>query len=153
LFKDKLVHAFVWSVRDVERLPMHPSFDVRGLVDRLHESGASTMGWVVADWMVERRRIGAWCRVRDAIGPRPPRLLYIALLRRLRAMQPRASLALRIVSRAGADRRTDRARALISMMFWQIEAWASRWGDAPFMRQDPSQLSGTVAGEARKVSG
>jgi hypothetical protein len=153
LFKDKLVHAFVWSVQDVERLPMHPSFDVGRLIDRLHESGASTIGWVVADWMVESRRIEAWRPVRAAMGSRPARLLYVALLRRLREMQPLGTFALRIIARTGADRRTDRARALLRMMFWQLEAWASRWGNAPFVRQDPAQLSGTVAAQARKVSG
>jgi hypothetical protein len=153
LFKDKLVHAFVWSVKDVERLPTHPAFAREQLVERLRQSGVSTIGWVVADWMVENRGIEAWRPVRDAIGPRPPRATYVALLRRLRAIQPRGTLALRIVTRAGADHRADRAHALFRMMWWQVEAWASRWGDAPFVRQDPAQLSGTVTEEARKVSG
>jgi hypothetical protein len=147
VFKDKLIHAFAWSVRDVERLPQHPDFDASRLTALLRVAGATTIAWVVADWMTTERGISSWTQVRDALGPRPPRAAYIALLGWLRGMQPRGAVALRILSRAGADHRIDRARAVAHMVWWQAEALLSRWGDAPFHRQDPARLKGTVFNE------
>ncbi|HMJ52418.1 MAG TPA: nucleotidyltransferase family protein [Polyangiaceae bacterium] len=150
VFKDKLVHAFAWAVKDVERLPSHQDFDPLRLVEHLRKAGATTIGWVVADWMVRERQILGWRTVRDAIGPRPPRTPYVALLQWLREMQPRGTLALRILARAGADHRIDQAGALLRMVWWQTEAWASRWGEAPFRRQDPAHLRGTIASESQR---
>jgi hypothetical protein len=152
VFKDKLIHAFQWTVRDLERLPAHPQFDGEKLVSRLREAGACTIGWIVADWMVRQRHATRWSEVRDAIGRRAPRARYAALLAWLRDVRPQGTFALRVLTRAGADDPRDRARALSRMLFWQTEAWASRWSDAPYRRQDPSVLEGTILDETRVPS-
>jgi hypothetical protein len=150
VFKDKLVHAFAWSVSDVERLPASSEFDASRLASRLEEVGASTIGWIVADWMVRERGISVWSSVRDAIAPLPPRATYVGVIARLREMQPRGALALRILSRAGADHRVDRARALARMLWWQAEAWASRWGTVPFRRHAAEEIEGTIFAQGRR---
>ena len=153
VFKDKLVHAFAWAVKDVERLPMQRAFDPLRLVEDLREAGATTIGWVVSDWMVRERQVREWRAVRDAIGPRPPRPRYVTALRWLREAQPRGTLPLRVLARAGADQRTDQVTALLRMVWWQTEAWISQWGEAPFHRQDPAQLRGTIANESQEAPG
>jgi hypothetical protein len=149
VFKDKLIHAFAWAVRDLERLPSRGDFDPVTLASRLDQVGASTIGWIVADWMVRERRVSAWSVVRNAIGEQPRRRAYVELLARLRKMQPRGALALRVLSRAAADRPVDRVHALARLLWFQGEVWASKWGDTPFHRQNPAHLEGTVANEMR----
>jgi hypothetical protein len=152
VFKDKLVHAFVWAVRDLERLPLHRDFDPIRLVNRLREAGGTTIGWVVADWMARARNLSVWGEVRDAIGLRAPRPAYVALLTWLRERQPRGVLPLRVLTRLGADHRSDQARALLRMAWWQAESLASQWGDAPFHRNNPADLDGTISDE-RNLAG
>jgi hypothetical protein len=148
-FKDKLIHTFVWAVRDLERLPAHRDFDAGRLVRILRATGTTTIGWIVADWMIRGRDIAGWNAVRDAIGARPPRRAYAAVFEALCKVAPRWQLAMRVVARVGADDLGDRARALGRMAWWQVENLASQWGDAPFRRNDPSTLAGTVHHERR----
>jgi hypothetical protein len=143
-FKDKLVHAFAWSVRDLERLPENRQFTASKLAARLCDAGASTVGWVVADWMTRERRIAPWEAVRNALGCEPPRAAYVATLRRLRELQPLGALALRVLSRICADRPIDRVHALARMIWWQGEALASQWSQTPLRRKPSTELEGTV---------
>jgi hypothetical protein len=143
-FKDKLVHAFAWSVRDLERLPENTQFTASKLAARLRDTGASTVGWVVADWMTRERRVASWGAVRDALGGEPPRAAYVANLRRLRELQPHGALTLRVLSRLCADRPLDRVHALARMVWWQGEALASQWSETPLRRKPSTELEGTV---------
>lgn len=109
VFKDKLVAAAPWSVEDLVRLAATPSFRPDDLAARARECRSAAIVWIVADWLADRSVV--WRRVRDALGPRPPRLLYVALYRWLSAHAPHA-LATRLLARAGSDDVVMRARAL-----------------------------------------
>jgi hypothetical protein len=152
LYKDKMIHAFTWSIRDVELLPRSVNFDAQRLVQRLEDVGASTIGWIVADWMLRERGAAEWGKVRNAIGLRAPRVTYASSLRWLVGIQPRGALALRLLSRMGADRPVDRVRAMTRMFWWQGEVWASQWGDAPFRRNPAGSLEGTFFDERMRTS-
>jgi hypothetical protein len=150
VFKDKLVYAFGWAVRDLERLPSHRDFDAEKLVRVLREVGAATIGWVVADWMLRDRKVAGWQAIRDGIGRHPPRAAFVALLGLSRASRRGDTLPFRVLARAAADGRADQARALLHMAWFQAEVWFSQWGDIPFHRNDPTRLKGTIADESRK---
>ncbi len=151
VFKDKFIHAFAWSLKDVERIPERAEFDAQRLVGRLREAGCATVGWVVADWMARERGVAAWAEVRERIARRPPRARYVRAMQWLRSIEPRGQLALRVLARAAADRPVDRARALARMVWWQAETVTSRLGDAPLKRTDPATLGATIY--SKKVQG
>jgi hypothetical protein len=132
-FKDKLVHAFPWSVRDLERLARHAEFDAGRLAARAREVDATTMTWVVADWLVHEQRVERWGGVLEAMG-HVPRRQYVRALRALRQMAPRGAFLMRLLARAGSDDARARLTAFGAMAVWQLEAWASTWSEAPYVR-------------------
>jgi hypothetical protein len=131
-FKDKIVGAFEWAVRDLEQIPRRAAFDRAVLVERLREGRACTMGFVVAQWMVEQRQAMEWRAIEEALRPfaRP---LYA---RAVRAAWDRGAerLASRVLARGGADSRAMRVRALATMAVWQAEVALSWLGRSPYRR-------------------
>jgi hypothetical protein len=141
-FKDKLVHAFPWSVRDLERLAVHPEFDARRLAVRAREVDASTMTWVVADWLAHDMQAEQWVGVLEAMG-NVPRRRYVRALRALRHIAPRGAFLMRILARAGSDDARARLTAFGAMAVWQLEAWASIWSEVPYVRGRPTVWTST----------
>ena len=133
VFKDKFVQVFRWTMRDMEKLPLHPEFDTGAFVDRLEEGRVTTIGWMVADWMARERGVEAWEAVRDAIGP--PRRVYADVHAWMVDHLKYDALALRLWNRAGSDALGLRARAVASAAIWSGEAVLSRFGKTPFVRQ------------------
>ncbi len=132
-FKDKLVGAFEWAIRDLERIPLQQAYDPALLAQRLQESGVGTIGWIVADWMVQVRKVAAWGLVRDAIGNEAPRPRYA---RRFSGAIERDAhtLAARVLGRLGSDTPLNRAGALAWMALWRAEVVLSQLGSAPYRR-------------------
>jgi hypothetical protein len=59
------------------------------------------MTWIVADWMARERSSLAWKKIREHLGPRPPRPSYARAMRFLLDSYPRsnaATVCARIVS-------------------------------------------------------
>jgi len=132
-FKDKLVGAFEWAIRDLERIPRQEAYDPALLARRLRASGVGTIGWIVADWMVRVRNVAAWSLVRDAIGIEAPRPRYA---RRFSSTIERDAhtLAARVLGRMGSDAPSNRASALVWMALWRAEVVLSQLGSAPYRR-------------------
>lgn len=131
VFKDKLVGAFEWSVRDLEHVATARDFDAATLAARLRESGASTLGRITADWMVRARGAARWGAVRDALGqPRPGYRRAFAWAVDRRPL----GLASRILGRAAADSPRERVRALVWMALWEAEVILSQAGATPYHR-------------------
>jgi hypothetical protein len=131
-FKDKIVGAFEWAIRDLERIPTRAAFDRERFVERLHEARVTTIGYVVARWLVEARLANEWRPVEEALRPFA-RATYARVVRR--AWDRNAdNLAARILGRAGADSRAMRARAFATMAMWQAEVYWSQLGRVPYRR-------------------
>lgn len=122
-FKDKLVLAPGHSIEDLLRLARDPSFDPERLARLARAARASTLAWVVADWLGEERASEPWTRVRGALGRRPPRALYA---RSIRWLAPRApgSIVTRLLARAACDDLPTRLRAFVRAA--RFEAWKAR---------------------------
>lgn len=133
VFKDKFVHAFRWSVRDLEVLL--DTLEMDPLVSRLAEVKALSMGLVVAEWMLDERRCEAWRPLRDALAVRAPRLHYARIQRWLLDHVAHDANVLRIHTRIGADSAWLRATSLLVAGVWTVEAIASRSRDTGFVRQ------------------
>jgi hypothetical protein len=120
-FKDKLVDAPQGAVRDLEILPSVPSFSCRRFVALAIESGATTIVWIVANWLTKERGSAAWGVIRDELGSLAPRPIYTFVFEwAVHSSHPRRRL-LRLIARAGADRRSQRLLALTAMAFELIE--------------------------------
>jgi hypothetical protein len=109
VFKDKLVGAAPWSIEDLVRIAASAGFEPAALAERARACRSVAIAWIVADWLAERS--SGWRDVRDALGTRPPRRLYIRLYRWLAANAP-TSVPARGVARAGSDDLARRMRAL-----------------------------------------
>ena len=117
VFKDKLVLARDWALRDLERLAMRPAFDPEAIAARLLESRARTIGWIVANHLVVERGVTNWSAVRDALGPIKRKLYAFALAKsRNRA----ASWPSIVLARVGSDDPVQRIRALLTMGHWAL---------------------------------
>ncbi len=130
-FKDKLAGAFEWAIRDLERVVLAREFDCDALVQRLRETGSTTLAWITAEWMIRERNARRWADVRDALGR--PRRLYARTMARL-TRGPSDSLLLRILSRVAADRPMARVRSLAHLSAWELEAALSQFGPTPYNR-------------------
>ena len=110
-FKDKLVDAMPGAMRDLELIPDQPGFEDARFASLARDTGATTVVGVVAEWLISVRKSPSWSRLRAALGP-SRRPIYEALfsLGARSAHVPRA--ALRVLARAGADRRREQLRAL-----------------------------------------
>ncbi len=135
VFKDKLVHAFRWAVRDVELLGAR--VDATTLVARLGEASALSMGYVVARWMASRGD-QQWRALGDAIGERVPRMAYARAHEALLRDVSYDALKLRMHSRFGADSPALRATALVRAAACSLEIALSRFGSTPYRRSSLS---------------
>lgn len=131
VFKDKLVHAFRWAVRDVALLAER--VDEATLVARLDEASALTMAWIVARWM-SARGDARWGVLADAIGDRVPRPAYAREHEALLHGVAHDAMRLRLHSRSGADSARLRATALVRAGAVSIEMALSRFGSTPYRR-------------------
>ncbi len=118
VFKDKLLKSFSWSVRDLERVVLHPLFDADALVARLREAKCTTIGWVVADWMSRSHGSRAWEMMRDRL--QPGRQLYLSALRRASDRDVDGLLAT-LLTRLGPDKPLDRARSVLRVAWFGAE--------------------------------
>jgi hypothetical protein len=129
-FKDRLPLAQPWSVEDLRRIVVAPGFEVRTYVERLRDARATSLGWIVADWLTARRESEAWRSIRELLGGEAPlRPRYAKLVRRLldRASSDDPSLLLRLLVRAASDAPLRRPAALMAAGAWELESrWRSR---------------------------
>jgi hypothetical protein len=121
VFKDKLVEALPWAVRDLELLPAQGGFSPDRLAARAKEVGATTILSIVAGWMARRSGPSAWDEVRARLGPSVPRALYTALFERALRAHPPSRRWLRVLARSGADARTQQIRALGTLALRAVE--------------------------------
>jgi Uncharacterised nucleotidyltransferase len=127
-FKDKLVDALPWAVRDLELLPAHRNFSPERLATLAGDVGAATILWIVAAWVARMRDARAWDHVRSELGRSTPRALYAAVFERALRANPPSRRWLRVLARAGSDRRAQRIRALGTLAFRAVEdAVALAW--------------------------
>jgi len=107
VYKDKIVGAAAWAIRDLERLGARGDFDPVRLANLAAENGIAALTWLVADWLADVRGGAAWGDVRERLGA-APRHRYRQTVRTLMRddvimSKPLPHLALRILARAGAD--------------------------------------------------
>lgn len=120
VFKDKLVEAAAHAISDVERIARLPSFEPRRFVALAQASGATTLAWIVADWLARERAAEPWRLVREALPP-PPRPRYAALFRRWIEAGRAGSLRLRLLARVAHDSPARRAEALAALAAMVVE--------------------------------
>ncbi|MCA9588032.1 MAG: nucleotidyltransferase family protein [Myxococcales bacterium] len=119
-FKDKLAFTSDGCREDLARVVRLPTFDPGRLARLARRSRVAAVVWIVADWLADAS--DGWRAVRGALGPAPPRRLYVALAKSLISRAP-LSLAARLVARAGSDDPRARLRALRSAVAWQLDVW------------------------------
>jgi hypothetical protein len=124
-FKDKLVDAMPWALRDLMRVVKQPGFDARAFADLARRGNVASLVWIVASFLVEHGTpdlrdddaTHAWKKVRDALSP-PPRAAYSRWMLRtlLAAAHETPSFlernAMRLGARASSDSIRGRAHAL-----------------------------------------
>jgi hypothetical protein len=125
VFKDKLVRAAPWAVEDLERIVVVPAFHATELAARARACGASTLVWIVADWLTRTRGSAPWQAVRDACGPLR-RKAYAGLYRALVERAAWRPGLLPLVARLASDRPLDRVGAVARAIAWQA-AHPRRW--------------------------
>lgn len=128
VYKDHLIEAADWAVRDLQRIITHPLLQPLELTRRAEFVGNATMLHVVASWLVHVKGIAAWqCALTP--GNQPPRQYYAYAMTRLvsRAPGPHPHL-LRLLSRQGSDRRAYRLAAVASMAAFGVlhQPWKSQ---------------------------
>jgi hypothetical protein len=111
-FKDKLIDAPAGAVRDLELVPEQTGFSPQRLVDLARASGTTAIVWIVAEWLSRTRGCAAWQSVRERIGNTGPRPIYARLFQRALFSSPPPRRLLRVLARIGADRPSERLRAL-----------------------------------------
>ena len=121
-FKDKLVDALPWAVRDLELLPAQEGFSATRLAALAKGIGATALLWIVAGWVARTRGAAGWEKVRDELGRSAPRPIYTALFEQaLRGTLPGGDWLRVVLARANADRRAERIRALGTLAFRAVE--------------------------------
>ena len=123
-FKDKLVLGVPSARGDLERIARQPGFYAGVVAERARDAKLRTVVWIVADWLCEEGRGGAWDEVRTALGGRPPRARYVAWYRALRDRSPTAP-ALSLLARVGSDSRSAQGVALALGAAGTAALWAS----------------------------
>lgn len=109
VFKDKLTLAEPSPLEDVRLIAA--KIDPRIFADRAREARATTLAWIVADYM----DTDGWRRVQDALGePKRPR--YV---RAFRGAGPEPLRTL--LGRVANDRPSARIQAVIQMLRWGLE--------------------------------
>ena len=121
VFKDKLGAASAHAIADLERVAALPELDPLALADLARRSRASTLLWMVADWLARDRGSAPWARVRAEV--RASRPVYARVAGHVMRAAP-GSLAARILARAAADSAWRRAVALATMAACELEAAA-----------------------------
>jgi hypothetical protein len=137
-FKDKLVDAPAGAVRDLELVPDQPGFSPHQLIARARDSGTASIVWIVATWLAEARGCARWNYVREGLGGRAPRPLYAMLFKRALRARPGIRALLRVIARAGADRRGQQLHALSAMGLKLVEE-----AFLPLARGMPERLRAT----------
>ncbi|WP_394848598.1 nucleotidyltransferase family protein [Pendulispora brunnea] len=124
VYKDKIVGAAEWALRDLELLPLSAGFDPARLAALATEHGVAALTWLVADWLAER---GAprWEEVRTRLA-NAPRHGYRRAVRALMhdhgvLFKPAPHLLLRILARAASDQRKKQLEALGFTVAWSLE--------------------------------
>ncbi|WP_394838088.1 nucleotidyltransferase family protein [Pendulispora rubella] len=124
VYKDKIVGAAQWALRDLELLPLRAGFDPEHLAALAAEHGVAALTWIVADWLAER---GAprWNEVRTRLAD-APRRTYRRAVRALMhdddvLFKPAPHFMLRILARAASDRREKQLEALGFTVAWAVE--------------------------------
>ena len=133
-FKDHMVHALRWAIVDLERLVRAPWFDASTLLRRASESGVDTIVWIVADWMSRFMNDVEWRALRERMGA-PLRAGFASGHLWLEGLGPRGELPLRLLSRFGNDTPKRWPTAIVRMLAWQAEVWASQLDANPWRRQ------------------
>lgn len=130
VFKDKLGLAGEDQLEDLRRIVRAPSFggaagnqgafDGAAFVRRVRESGATSLVWIVADYMHTERGDETWGAVARALDVPGSRGRYRRYLAKLERGQPRRE-RLRLLSRLAADRPASRVEAALRMGLWGLE--------------------------------
>lgn len=124
-FKDKLVDAMPWALRDLMRVVKQADFDATRFADLARRGKVASLVWIVASFLVEHgvrdlrddEATQAWKKIRDALSP-PPRAAYSRWMLRMlvAAAHETPSFiernAMRLGARASSDSLRGRARAL-----------------------------------------
>lgn len=118
-FKDHLVRASTWSLRDLELVAELPAFDPLVLAARAREAGATTIVHVVARCVGERAANASWERVAEATPPARP--AYAREMLRWVHEGRRASIGRRLRIRAASDARSDAFAAAAVAILWEAE--------------------------------
>lgn len=127
-FKDKIVTAAPWAIADLERVVLQPQFRRDVFIERLRQSHATTLAWIVADWMESSRKNEHWAAIRLAIeSSTKVRRLYGWLFQRQLAIAHRAPMSLRLMARAGADTHFMQGEALVRALAWSAESRLRRF--------------------------
>ncbi len=139
-FKDKLIEALPGAVRDLELLADLPEFSSDRFVSLARESGASSIVWLVANWLEEARHSQAWGKIRDRLGRVAPRPLYAYLFERAIRARPPPRAVLRVLARAGADHPGAQVRALSTMALKPLDrVWFACLGASNSLRARRNQ--------------
>jgi hypothetical protein len=121
-FKDKLVDAMPWALRDLMRVVKQADFDPKRFADRARRGQVASIVWIVASFLIEHDlgdddATHAWKKVRAAVSP-PPRAAYSRWMLRtlIAAAHETPSFlernAMRLGARASSDSIRGRAHAL-----------------------------------------
>lgn len=115
VYKDHLVHAADWAVRDVERIVGHPRFNPAELARRARAAGNATMLYVLSTWLVQHRRVELWQGVLSELRL-PPRPVYARAMSSLLQRRSKArSTMMRLLARQASDRPWDRVASVATM--------------------------------------
>ncbi|WP_394821306.1 nucleotidyltransferase family protein [Pendulispora albinea] len=124
-YKDKLVEAFPWAVRDLELAGARDDFDPWRFAQLARASGVAALVWLVADWLATTRGHEGWARVRTALDD-APRARYRAMMRRAlidpgSLEGPLRRLVTRALVRAASDRASSQLTAVGVTLAWAVE--------------------------------
>ncbi len=125
-FKDKIVDAPPWALRDLEIVPGQAGFSPQRLAALARECGTTSIVWIVASWLASASDSSSWREVREQLGSAAPRRAYAQVFNRaIRARHPQRQV-LRLLARAGSDDRSQRMLALCAMLLEGIESSVRR---------------------------
>lgn len=130
-FKDKLVDAMPWALRDLARVVKQPAFEIEHFADRARRGRVTSLVWVVASFLIaqassspelptgEANAVARWQEIRAVMAPPRRRYAEWMLTTLLAAARNPPSFldrnALRLGARAASDSRRGRALALAVM--------------------------------------
>lgn len=130
-FKDKIIEAAEWAIRDLELVGARGDFEPKRLAALAKESGVAALTWVVADWLADVRGHAGWAGVRGCLHD-APRKRYREAMRGVLNGEPRAGGAtrafMRLAARAASDRLPQRLLALGASALWSAERRTGRTG-------------------------